>query len=284
MRPRVAVVIGAGGLKCAASLGLWRVLVREGIQPDLMVGASGGAIYAAGLALGHSLQDAEERTARMWEGLLSLDIGGVARAALPRMLGYDIGVGLASDVKLNRTLAALFGDASFADAQVPLLVATTDATTGERVLLSEGRVVDAIRASVSLPLVLPPHRVGDRWLVDGGLSNPLPVDAAIREGSEIILAMGFESPYHQPVTTFREGLGNVIAMSGNHLLHATFAFHSVAHHAEVIPILPDFGRPIGFKDTALIPHIIECGERAAEEQVPYLKRLLAAKAARAVGA
>jgi NTE family protein len=276
MAPRVAVVIGSGGLKCAASLGLWRVLAREGIHPELAVGSSGGALYAAGLALGHSLDAAETRTARMWEKVLSVSVAGIARAALPWLLRYDLGVGLSRDTRINAVLREIFGDASFDDARIPLFVAATDAHTGERVLLSEGRVADAVRASISLPIVLPPHKVNGRLLVDGGLSNPLPVDGAIREGSEIILAMGFESPYHEPVSGLGDAVSNVIAMSTNHLMHATFAFHSLAHHSEVIPILPDFGRPIGFRDTDLLPHIVACGERATEQQLPYLLRLLEA--------
>jgi NTE family protein len=274
MPPRLAVVIGSGGLKCAAALGLWRVLVREGIQPDLAVGSSGGAVYAAGIAMEHPLELAEGRTARMWENLLSLDMLGVARAALPGVFGYDASVGLSRDTRINQTMRDIFGGATFADTRIPLLVAATDAEAGESVLIDQGRIADAVRASVSLPIVLPAHRVGHRLLMDGGLSNPLPVDAAIREGSEIILAMGFESSYRHPVITFWDAVGNVIAMSTNHLMRASFAFHSLAHHAEVIPVLPSFERPIGFTDTALIPYIVECGERAAEAQLPYLLRML----------
>ncbi|HXT16471.1 MAG TPA: patatin-like phospholipase family protein [Gemmatimonadaceae bacterium] len=274
MAPRIAVVIGSGGLKCAAALGLWRVLAREGIQPDLAIGSSGGALYAAGLALGHPLALAEERTKWMWDSLLSFDPVGVARAALPRMLGYDARVGLSRDTKINAEMHELFGNSMFSDARIPLLVAATDAESGECVLIDEGRVADAVRASVSLPIVLPACRVGDRLLMDGGLSNPLPVDAAIREGSEIILAMGFENSYKPAVRSVWDAVGNVIAMSTNHLMRASFAFHSLAHHAEIIPVLPEFDRPIGFKDSALIPYIVECGERAAERQLPYLMRLL----------
>jgi len=272
--PRVAVVLGSGGLKCAAALGLWRVLVREGIQPSLAVGSSGGAVYAGGLAIGHPLDLAEARTARMWQNVLSLDVKGIARAALPGMLGYDQRVGLSRDRKINETMRELFGDTTFAETRIPLLVAATDVRTGECVFLDEGRIADAVRASVSLPIVLPAFDVGGRLLVDGGLSNPLPIDAAIREGAEIILAMGFENAYCDRVTGLRDAVGNVIAMSTNHLMRASFAFHSLAHHAEIIPVLPEFDRPIGFKDTSLIPHIIACGERATEQQLPYLMRLL----------
>jgi NTE family protein len=279
MRPRLALVIGAGGLKCAASLGLWRVLAREGIAVDLAVGSSGGAVYAAGIALGYSLEAAEQGTARMWDNLLSVDPVGVARAALPWLFGYHSGVGLSRDRRINETVRAIFGDATFDDTRVPLVVVATDARSGECVWLDSGRIADAVRASISLPVVLPAHRIGERLLMDGGLSNPLPVDAAVREGSTIILAMGFEGAYRYRLAGVGDAIGNVISMSMNHLMRASFAFHSLAHHAEVIPVLPEFDRPIGFTDTHLIPYIVACGERAAERHLPYLLRLLEAPAA-----
>lgn len=279
-RPRVGVVIGSGGLKCAASVGLWRVLHREGIEVDLAVGCSGGAVYTAGLALGRTLDEAERGTAHMWEDLFKLDLRATARALFPRMLGYDHTVGLGSDERVWRVLNAVFGDARFEDTKIPLYLSATDALSGDRVLLTEGRIAEAIRASISLPLLLPPLKVGDRWLTDGGLSNPLPIDAAIREGCDIILAMGFESACRDRVRTIGDSVANVMAISTNHLIRSTFAFYSVAHHAEVIPILPDFGRPIGLRDTHLLPHVIECGERAAMEEMPYLRRLLEAASTR----
>jgi NTE family protein len=274
MPPRLAVVIGSGGLKCAASVGLWRVLAREGIEADLAVGSSGGALYAAWLALGRPLHEAESGTASMWNDLFSLSWRSVIRAALPGVFGYDVSVGLGSDARVMETLERAFGDARFEDTRIPLYIAATDAHTGERVLLSEGRLVDALRASISLPVMLPAWPLNGRWLIDGGLSNPLPIDAAVREGCELILAMGFENACHERVRGLGESIHNVMATSVNHLIRATFAFYTLAHHAEVIPILPEFDRPIGLSDTALLPYIIERGELAAEEQLPYLRRLL----------
>lgn len=60
----------------------------------------------------------------------------------------------------------------------------------------------------------------------------------------------------------------------NNLLKATFAFYNVAHHAEIVPILPDFEKPVGTFDTAQIPFIIAQGEKAAEKQMSYIKKLM----------
>src|SRR5690606_36915430 len=70
-RPRLAVVVGSGGMKCAAAVGMWKVLQRENIPFDLVVGCSGGSIYTAAMAMGMDALEAERHTHRMWEGLFN---------------------------------------------------------------------------------------------------------------------------------------------------------------------------------------------------------------------
>jgi NTE family protein len=114
-----------------------------------------------------------------------------------------------------------------------------------------------------------------RLLIDGGLSDPLPVDVAIREGANIILAMGFENPQPRRVKSISRFAYHISGILSKNLFKANFAFHTLAHHAEIIPILPEFNREIGLFDTDQIPAMIAAGERAALEQLPYLRRLLA---------
>lgn len=278
-RPRVGLVIGSGGVKCAAAIGLWKVLAREGIAVDAAVGCSGGSVYAAAIALGFDVGESERRTLVMWRDLFTrFHYRSLLRALMPRLFGFDEGVGLIDDRRVRLVLRELFGDATFADARVPLFIAATDVATGEKVTITEGRVADAVRASIALPLLLRPWPVGGRLLVDGGASNPLPVDVAIREGCDVILAMGFENHPHGPVRSFAGAVGRTTTIVQNHLLRATFAFYNIAHHAEVVPVIPTLGRSIGLTDAHEIPALIEAGARAMEEQLPYLRRLLAATA------
>ena len=67
----------------------------------------------------------------------------------------------------------------------------------------------------------------------------------------------------------------------NNLFRANYSFHNLAHHAEIIPIVPDFGEPVNLFDTHKFGHVIACGARAAEEQLPYLRQLLGMPATRA---
>jgi NTE family protein len=274
-RPRGGRVIGSGGLKCVAALGLWRVLERERIPVDVAVGCSGGSIYAAAIALGHDRQLSEERTLHMWNDLFTrLHVRSVLRALAPGLLGFGDRLGLVDDRRVWRAMDSAYGERTFADTRIPLHVAATDWQTGEKVVLTEGRVADAVRASIALPLLLRAWPVNGRLLVDGGASNPLPIDVAILEGCDVIIAMGFENYVRPRVDSLRAAIGRATTIASNHLLKATFAFYNLAHHAELIPVLPAFGRPVAFGDTHLIPELITLGERAAEEQLPYLLRLL----------
>lgn len=279
-RPRVAVVVGSGGLKCAAALGMWRVLERAGIQADVVVGCSGGALYTAAMALGVPLERAERETLCMWDGLFERRrYRALVSALLPKTAERSERFGLLDDALLNRRLRQMFGDATFADTRIPLYLASTDVYSGESHTIDQGPIFDAIRSSVAIPLLLPPWRANGRLLMDGGASDPLPISVAIREGAEIILAMGFEVPLTAPVGSMLQAAQRTMATTVNHLLRATYAFYSAVHHAEIIPLMPDFGQTVRLGDTHLIPRLIELGEQVTEEQLPYLRRLLSACAA-----
>jgi len=275
-RKRVALVIGAGSVKCAAALGLWKALSRHGIELDMVVGCSGGSLYAAVMALGYDVDTCERLTRELWTRKITerRDIRSVLGGFLPRLFRFDGRFATIDDRALNETLHGQFGARRFDEAKIPLHVVATDFESGQKVVLSEGSIFDAVRASVAIPYVWKPWQVGDRWLLDGCMSDPLPVDVAIREGAHAILAMGFESPYPRRVKSASRYAFHVSSIYTNNLLRANYSFHNLAHHAEIIPILPEFDRQIGLFDTDQIPYAIEEGARAAEAQIPYLKRLL----------
>lgn len=276
-RPKVGLVIGSGGIKCAAGIGLWRALNRAGIRPDLVVGCSGGSLYTTLIALDRDPDEAEAFTVDMWGHVFSkVRLGTFARVAMPRLFGFSERVGFLDDRAMWTALGEIYGDATFADTHVPLHLVASDLHTAETVVLTEGPVRDAIRASIALPLLLRPWPVGGRLLVDGGTSNPLPIDVAIREGCEVILAMGFENQSGAEITSFAGLVGRTTTITVNHLIRSTYAFYSAAHHAEIIPIMPDFGGPVGIKDAHLIPDLIRAGEDAAELEMPYLQSLIGA--------
>jgi NTE family protein len=275
--PRVAVVLGSGSVKCAAALGLLRVLQREGIGIDMIVGCSGGSLYAAMIALGHDVAAAEAMTRRLWTRELTgrRNYRSLLAVFLPRLFGFDERFGMVDDALILDRLRTAFGDSTFENARVPLYLTATDFHTGDQVVFEKGLIVDAIRASIAIPYIFRPWPVDGRLLVDGFMSDPMPVGVAIQRGANIIVTMGFESPYQHKINTPVRFAFQLSSITSNNLMKANFAFHNLAHHTEILPIIPEFKQAIHLFDTDKIPYVIEEGERAAERQVPYLRRLLA---------
>lgn len=276
---KIALVIGWGGVKCAAAMGLLRALNREGIEIDLVVGSGAGSIFASFLALGYSVEESEKLISRLW----SKEITGITnhlailQILFPRLFKMQESYHIRDDRLINNGLFDAFGEAQLKDTKIPLLVTATDYRKGEQVILSEGLISEAVRASIALPMIFEPVKKGNKLLVDGFLTGPLPVGVAIKEGADIILAMGFDSKKQAPFNSLPNYLMNIIGIMSNNLLHASIAFFSLAHHDEVISVVPDLADDIHLFDTARIPEIIEAGEREAEKHLAYIKRLVGAK-------
>ena len=275
-RPRVALVIGSGSVKCAAALGMKKVLQREGIDVDMVVGCSGGSIYAAALAAGFEVDEIVAMTTRMWtrEITAKRDRRAMMQMMMPRLFGFSEHFGMKDDRLALARFREAFGDRRIENLPTRLFITATDFRTGELVVLSSGPLVDAIRASIAIPFIFKPYPVEGRLLMDGFMSDPLPVGVAMREGADVIIAMGFESPLQEAVSSPARFGFQLSSIMCNNLLKSNFAFHSMAHHSEVIGIIPRFTQRVRLFDTEKIPYIIEEGIRATEEQLPYLRRLL----------
>ena len=276
-KKKIALVIGAGSVKCAAALGLWKVLKEENIPFDMIVGCSGGSIYASAMAMGYSVDEVTEKTTRLWNKSITekRNWRALASVLLPAVFKFDSQFSMMSDAPMLQRFKEVFRDKTFADAKTPLYIMTTDFETGESVVQQEGKIVDALRASVAIPYIWSAWRHNGRLLIDGAASNPLPVDVAIREGADVILALGFQSPLPSRIKSVSRYAFYINSLMTNNLLNSNFAFHNAVHHAEIISIFPDFERSIRLFDTHEIPYVIEQGEKAMRAQLDYVKRLLA---------
>lgn len=282
--PAVSLVIGAGGVKCAAAIGVVKALTAAGIGIERVVGCSGGAIFGAVVALGYSADEAADAAARLWTRELTgrRDTLGLLRVLLPRLLRFEAAsFGLRDDARIRASLGEFFGERRIEDTPIPLHITATDFANGELVELDRGSIAQAIRASLSLPFAFRPVPLEGRLLVDGYLADPLPVSVAIKHGARVIVAVGFESPFQERVDSAGRYAFQISSITSNNLLKARFAFHAVAHHAEMITIIPEFRQRVRLFDTAQMPYVIDEGERAALEQLPYLRALLQADAAAA---
>lgn len=273
---RVALVIGSGSVKCAAAIGLYDVLTRAGIRVDLVVGCSGGSLYAALIALSYDAATSAAMTQRLWTREITRrrSYRDMLSIVLPGVFKFNDEFGLLDDRLVMERLRQAFGTRTFAEAKIPLYLTATDFATGDQVVLSRGDLVDAIRASIAMPYIFKPHRVDGRLLLDGYLSDPMPVGVAIQERADVILAMGFESTFQTRINSLPRYAFQLSSIMSNNLLKANFAFHNLAHHGEVIPIMPQFDQRIGLFATDKIPDVIAAGARAMQAQLPYVQQLL----------
>jgi len=276
-KKRIALVIGSGGIKCAAAVGMWRVLQNEGISIDSVVGCSGGSLYGAFIANGSPVDVMRELSKNLWTSEIMQGYTTNLKASKDGSLRFNERSGLVDDSVLNANLREIYGELAFSDLQVLFKIVATEMTTGEKVILSEGNVFNAIRASIAIPLIFPPWEVESRLLIDGAASDPLPVDVAIQDGADIIIAMGFPLSYRKrfrSMTAVQEQLNNIYM---NNILTSTYAFYNLAHHAEIFPIIPEFDGALSMFDVDKIPDVIERGAEATAKQLPHIKRLLATK-------
>jgi NTE family protein len=188
-RPVIGLALGGGAARGFAHIGIVRTLIAHGIVPNVVVGTSIGAVVGGAYAAGH-LDTLEE-----W-----------ARSLQPRnILGYlDIrlnGSGLIGGDKLAAQLEAAIGQTLIEELPLKFATVATEVRTGHEIWLTHGRVVDAMRASYALPGIFAPVLVGDRWLVDGALVNPVPVSAARALGAEIVIAANLSSDVFTHSTT-----------------------------------------------------------------------------------
>ena len=188
-RPVIGLALGGGAARGFAHIGIVRTLIAHGIVPNVVVGTSIGAVVGGAYAAGH-LDTLEE-----W-----------ARSLQPRnILGYlDIrlnGSGLIGGEKLATQLEAAIGPTLIEDLPLKFATVATEVRTGHEIWLTHGRMVDAMRASYALPGIFSPVLVGDRWLVDGALVNPVPVSAARALGAEIVIAANLSSDVFTHSTT-----------------------------------------------------------------------------------
>lgn len=273
-KKKVALVIGSGGIKCAAAIGVWRVLKELDLMPDIMVGCSGGSIYAATIALDYSIELMEEMTLNFWTSEIMKDYTSNLKATQDGSLRFNERSGLVDDSFMNARLQDTFGERTFSDAKIPLHIVATDMKKGEKVELVEGSLFNAIRASIAIPIIFPPWEIDGKLLIDGAASNPMPVDVAIREGAEIIIAMGFKLAYRKRMRSMTAVQSQLTNIYMNNILQSNFAFYNLAHHAEIIPLIPEFESSLSMFDVDRIPEIIEKGAELAREEVPYIKRML----------
>lgn len=268
-RPRIALVLGSGGVRSAAAIGVAEVLERAALTPDLVVGCSSGALFGALVAARTPADDALAKAVRLWSPDLTRRRRWRAylQLLLPRLAGFSPEFSLRRGDAIAARVAEAFGAARLEELAIPLRVVATRSETGQRAVLSRGSLVDAIRASMAVPFVFPPVSIDGQRLVDGVISDPLPV--AIAHDADVVLALGFEGRMPARVNRPAKLVGQVSTALINNLMQARLDL-ARAQGKVVVPIELALPQRVGLWDTAALPAMRAAGATAMERVLPHL--------------
>ena len=281
---RVGVALGAGSAPALAEIGALEVLTEAGIPIHCVAGTSAGAIVGAAFAGG--------RLAELRECLAGLSRGRVMRLFDPTWPRE----GLLHGRRALEFIRPQLGE-TIEGLRLPYAAIATDLRSGDEVMLSHGPVFDAVRASIAIPGIFTPWRVGGRLLVDGGLVNPVPVSAARALGAEFVIAMNV-LPLRDPKQPARflhehlklvrsagaaprssealeEKLGLVeIVWQASRILESQIASSRLEQDRPAGLLQIDVPE-LGMFDVHRTAELVEIGRRSAERALPELHRALA---------
>lgn len=264
---KVGLALGSGVARGLAHIGVLEVLEREGIPIDMISGTSMGAIIGAAYANNKSARQIRE---------FALDLGWKKMVPLLDLTAPK--TGFIGGRRIKKRLKEIIGEVSFADLAKPFVCVATDVITGEEVVFRDGTVLDAVIASISLPIIFRATKWQGRYLVDGTLVTPVPVRVLKEMGADFIISvnvlqhLGEKTPWHpKDVKETKEpNIFNIMIQTVNIL--ASRLVESSVSSADVV-IEPNMVG-IGLADFHRAEECIQRGELAAQDSLPEIKRQL----------
>jgi predicted acylesterase/phospholipase RssA len=292
---RLGLALGSGSARGLAHIGVLKVLDREGLPIDMIAGTSMGAFIGGAYAVGVAPAEME-RIALSASVQHLFSLVDIARPTTALVNGR----------KVEAFIREIVGDKTFADTKIPFACVAVDLISEQEVVLREGDLATAIRASISTPIVFAPVVRDEQVLVDGGVSNPVPVDVVRDMGAETVVAVttsgtsgrrrfdrsnGGSGEHYETGTLRTRGVTQVIYARALTLATNTLGAPTVSQVAfgsidlmqrrlsefsiktadvAIAPI--DSARYYGFHEAE---RIIAAGEMAAEAAVGEIGRLLA---------
>lgn len=178
----VGLVLGSGAAYGLAHIGVLKVLEKENIPIDILAGSSMGALIAAFWAAGFRAADIEKITKGLDQRQAFFKLVGLRDLSLAHH-------GFLHGRQVTRFLESFLGDRTLQDLATPVKIVGTNLTSSRQIIFENGRVVDALRASISIPGIFRPLRWKGDLLIDGGILNPLPVDVLAKMGVKKIIAV-----------------------------------------------------------------------------------------------
>lgn len=274
---KLGLALGAGGTKGAAHVGVMQVLDEAGVAVDVIAGTSIGSLYGGLVAVGRSPQE-------IAHGIRNNPKREVVEFFRCRLKIRD-------DNRLARRFYEALAGHHIDDLAIRYAATASDIVERRSVTISSGPIIDAIEASIAIPVIARPVALQGRYLLDGGVWDAAPVDAAAELGADVIVAVELGHPYTLP-QRLREPATWLAQRMERAPLHGTiagvqFSIHAAASERHAgrsahIVLHPTTGR---LENSVLgMSRCLDAGIEAAREALPAIRALLAGEAPRAVAA
>lgn len=254
-QPKLALVLGGGGARGLAHVGVIEELTKANIQPDLIVGCSAGAIvgtlYADSLDI-HGLRELLMDKKRS-------DFIGISLGNLP----YSVSEGAELKAFLKKNLSA----STFDELKIPTAVVATNLQFGDLTPFAMGEITTPVLASAAFPGMIHPVQIEGQYFIDGGVADPVPVSAAKTLGAEFVIAVELKNELPPEAPNHMLGLMmRTIEIGYNH--------HSLRSIKEADFLIRVPFREVGTFDDSQNQLIYEAGKAAAKEALPRLLKAL----------
>ena len=268
-RKQVGLALSGGAARGFAHVGVLRILQKEGIPIDMIAGTSSGAVMGAAYAW-------SQDTIRMTKD--ALDAGWKKMAPL-----IDPSIpktGFIKGKKIQDLISNYVGgNIKFSDLKIPFACVATDIDTGEEIVINSGSVPEALRASISIPGIFTVVKREGRYLVDGGLTTPVPVEVVRCMGADFIIAVNVNPDVADRMgKTSQERVGtrkapNIFQVIMQSIYITTYSLARNSLESADIVIEPDLSN-IGAGDFNKARELITRGRQAAQNAIPEIKRKL----------
>lgn len=289
-KPKVALVLGGGGARGLAHLGVISLLEREGIAFDLIVGTSIGALVGSLYAI---QKDSKEAFLKLFSFFTSKDSGIEYFDKLKEISKPKKNEGFFKKVKryfltgsitlktltkesyiprekVTQTIDTLFKDIMIEDIKPQVAIVATDLSSGSEVVLTKGKVSQAVKASIAIAGIFPYVKLQNKILIDGGYVNQIPVETAFKLGADVVIAVNVSTGL--PPLEERDNVkGNDAQLRSVFILSETAKKYQL-RFADVV-VTPNFG-DLQWTDFDKIERFYEEGFKACEEKLPEIKRAI----------
>ena len=295
-QPKIGLVLGGGGAKGAAHVGVLKVLEEQDIHIDYIAGTSIGAIVGGLYATGYTSDELAELFCQQeWLSLLTdrneelINVPYRMKNGIVYLFGFPVydttktSIGLLRGERIEQVLDSMMGCRGlnhFDELRIPFSCVATEFRTANEIVLSKGMPAEAMRASMAIPGVFKPVSIEGRLLVDGGMMNNLPVDVVRQMGADVVIAVDLQQNREEPHGTdlgMLSTFGDMLGIGG--LINWVETRPDLVKYQENIKLADIYiNPPINDADATSfgnekMQYMLQQGEAAARQQIDKLKAL-----------